>query len=410
VANQIQRTVLTSWINVLLICAPIGLCLHYVRSEILETFVVNYIALIPLWFMCDYALEQMEHYMSWTASTILDIFCFNTVQMISSFLLLLAKQIPVLQTSLVGGILNNILMVLGLSFFFGGMIEHQQQFNRVGALGFSSLLSIVVTSLLIPTAVKHLNQTTPENLVLQSRGVAFVLVFVYLASMTCQLVTHKDDYRRSGKSGHHGDPCSQDGNLHDSERIVLHPIPQAGRQTAASTVEPVLSGRAAAEQVEIKGPHLHFGVATSLFAVTIVLLYFCINATVDSISALTEKTALSHTFVGLILLPMPNADFAPISMAVDDNLEQTMKYTVWRSIQTALLVEPFVVLLSWWMGVGGVTLAFDGFEVVSLFTTILLLNFLVVDAQVYWIHGVLLLAEWVLIGIAAYFVTPELLK
>jgi Ca2+:H+ antiporter len=145
---------------------------------------------------------------------------------------------------------------------------------------------------------------------------------------------------------------------------------------------------------------------TAVFAVTIVLLYFCVNATVDSISALTQHR-LSETFVGLILLPIPNCDFAPISLAFDDSLEQTMKYTVGRSIQTALLVEPMVVLLAWWTGVSDVTLAFDGFEVVSLFTTILLLNFLVVDGKTHWVHGVLLLADWVLIGIAAYFVTPE---
>ncbi|KAK7700030.1 hypothetical protein SLS64_011256 [Diaporthe eres] len=126
------------------------------------------------------------------------------------------------------------------------------------------------------------------------------------------------------------------------------------------------------------------------------------------ISALTEQTSLTDTFVGLILLPIPNCDFAPISLAVDDQLEQIMKYTVGRSIQTALLVEPAVVLLAWGLRIPDVTLAFDGFEVVSLFTTILLLNFLVVDAKVHWVHGILLLADWVLIGIAAYFVHPQI--
>jgi Ca2+:H+ antiporter len=94
-------------------------------------------------------------------------------------------------------------------------------------------------------------------------------------------------------------------------------------------------------------------------------------------------------------------------LAIDDHAEQTMKYTVGRSIQTALLVEPLAVLTAWWMRVQGLTLAFDGFEVVSLFTTILLLNFLIVDAKVHWVHGMLLLADFALIGIAAFFVTPE---
>lgn len=121
----------------------------------------------------------------------------------------------------------------------------------------------------------------------------------------------------------------------------------------------------------------------ALFAASIVLLYFCIDATVNSISALTEQTSLTDTFVGLILLPIPNCDFAPISLAVDDQLEQTMNNTVGRSIQTALLVEPAVVLLAWGLSIPDVTLAFDGFEVVSLFTTILLLNFLMVDTKVH---------------------------
>ncbi len=100
-------------------------------------------------------------------------------------------------------------------------------------------------------------------------------------------------------------------------------------------------------------------------------------------------------FVELVLLLIPNCDFALISLAVDYFLEQTMRHKVGRSFQTAQLIEPLVVLLAWWLGIGDVTLAFDGFEVVSLFTTILLLGFLMVDTKVYWVHGVLLLVDWV---------------
>lgn len=103
-------------------------------------------------------------------------------------------------------------------------------------------------------------------------------------------------------------------------------------------------------------------------------------------------------------MPVPNCDFALISLAIDDFVEQTMKYTVGRSIQTALLVEPLAVLVGWGLHVKGVTLAFEGFEVVSFLTTILLLNFFIIDARVHWVHGMLLLADFALIGIAAYFV------
>jgi Ca2+:H+ antiporter len=202
VSNQLKRTILTSWINVFLICVPIGLYLS-ARGKSSEAFVINYLAEIPLWFMCDYALEEMEEYIGKTTSDLLDIITTNTVQVISSVLLLKGRQVSVLQTSLVGGILSNILMLLGLSILSGGVPNHEQEFNRTGAQGSSSLLSIAATSLLIPTAVKQLGQTTQENLVLQSRGVAVVLLFVYITYTYCQMVTHKKDYEKSGKSNNH---------------------------------------------------------------------------------------------------------------------------------------------------------------------------------------------------------------
>ena len=66
-----------------------------------EAFVINYLAEIPLWFMCDYALEEMEEYIGKTTSDLLDIVTPNTVQVTSSVLLLKAGQVSVLQTSLV---------------------------------------------------------------------------------------------------------------------------------------------------------------------------------------------------------------------------------------------------------------------------------------------------------------------
>ena len=437
IANQIQRTFLTSWVNLLVLCVPVGLILAHVEGDAHgpATFAINYVAEIPLWFMCDYALEEIEKYIGVTATDILDIFTTNTVQIISSGLLLRARQVDLLQTSLIGGILSNILVLLGLSISLGGVKNHRikdQYFNRTSAQGSSSLLSIAATSLLIPTAVKQLGQTTSRNLVLQSRGVAVVLLFVYLSYTLCQMWTHKHEYRASGKPKttvgagiqavtptiiepiSHGEADLEKGAASAQATGLASPM---GLTTVSSRHAPSVQSASNAsvqsgedpglDKNEIRGPQLDLPVAAALFAASIVLLYFCIDATVNSISALTEQTALTQTFVGLILLPIPNCDFAPISLAVDDQLEQTMKYTVGRSIQTALLVEPLVVLLAWGMHVPDVTLAFDGFEVVSLFTTILLLNFLVVDAKVHWVHGILLLADWVLIGIAAYFVTPE---
>jgi len=451
---------LTSWINALLVCVPIGLTLNRVYGNSPATFAVNYLAEVPLWFMCDYALEEMEKYLPRTISDLLDICTNNTVQLISSILLLKRGEVALLQTSLVGGILSNILVLLGLSLLSGGMSNHTQRFNRTGAQGSSSLLSIAATSVLIPTAEKELGQITADNLVLQSRGIAVVLLFIYFTYTFCQMYTHKEEYQDWGTSASHQHAApghahahaghgarGPDGHLADNGRVFDRLVMQMTVQAAIPAIEPVMRRNAHSLPVmvdsvkvpratcveretttatataavsseympaygpsaEILGPQLHLAVATAVFAAAAVLLFLCIDATVDSLSAMTgeDQAGLSPTFVGLILLPVPNYDFAAVSLAADDYLGQAFKYTVGRSIQTALLVLPLVVLMAWGMHVdGGVSLALDGFEVVSLFTTILLLNFLVVDAKVHWVHGVLLLADWVLIAIAAYFVSP----
>ncbi|KUI59011.1 Vacuolar cation/proton exchanger 1 [Cytospora mali] len=352
IANQVQRTFLTSWVNILLLCVPVGLILVHVRNAGPETFAINYVAEIPLWFMCDYALEEIEKYIGITATDILDIFTTNTVQIISSGLLLHARQVDMLQTSLIGGILSNILVLLGLSISLGGVKNRKnkdQFFKRTSAQGSSSLLSIAATSLLIPTAVKQLGQTNTRNLVVQSRGVAIVLLLLYLPYTFCQMWTHRNEYRASGKpkliantiynitptivepSNHDGadalkDPASalttglaSPASLKSVSSRQATPLQSPSRQSTQSVETPEI------EDHEVHGPQLDLPVATALFATTIVLLYFCIDATVNSISALTEQTALTQTFVGLILLPIPNCDFAPISLAVDDQLEQTMK-------------------------------------------------------------------------------------
>ena len=122
----------------------------------------------------------------------------------------------------------------------------------------------------------------------------------------------------------------------------------------------------------------------TLFVLTTVLLYFSIDFMVNSIDALTTTAGVSKTFVALILLPLPNCDLSAIAHAMKDDMDATVTYTVGKCLQTALLVTPLCVLLSWGLGVEDITLSFDGFAVVSLFAAILLLNFLIVEAKVSW--------------------------
>lgn len=57
--NQLRRTLLNSWINVLLIMAPVGIAVNYANVQPVAVFVINFIAIIPLAAMLSYATEEI---------------------------------------------------------------------------------------------------------------------------------------------------------------------------------------------------------------------------------------------------------------------------------------------------------------------------------------------------------------
>lgn len=129
VVHQIQRTLLAAWINILLACVPAGITLNFVLGPSISTFIINFIALIPLYFMTDLAMVEIDIRLGRVVSTFLNISTSNLFQLVSCILLLIRRQVAVLKLSLIGGILANILLLLGLSILLGGMRREQQYFK-----------------------------------------------------------------------------------------------------------------------------------------------------------------------------------------------------------------------------------------------------------------------------------------
>ena len=76
----------------------------------------------------------------------------NAVELIVSIIALAQNQILIVQTSLIGSMLSNLLLVMGMCFFFGGINRVEQHFNVTVAQTASSLLALAVASLIIPGA------------------------------------------------------------------------------------------------------------------------------------------------------------------------------------------------------------------------------------------------------------------
>lgn len=306
----------------------------------------------------------------------------------------LAKdEIVVVQTSLVGSILSNLLLVLGMCFFFGGLRRQEQFFNQTVAQTAASILALAIGSVIIPTCFNLFTPNTAKNtldIAALSRGTAVILLVVYAGFLYFQLSTHKEQFSAESKKV--------------PMRPRKHAIPDGGIAKGlvkaggigAGTGRPYLDERPPNDELinkdayedddeEPDEPQLHIAVAWGTLAAATAVIGICAEFMVDGISSITSSGAVSIEFVSLILLPIVGnaAEHATaVTVACKDKMDLAIGVAVGSSMQVPLLILPLVVIIGWIMGKDDMTLSFDGFQVAVLFISILLVNYLIGDGKV----------------------------
>lgn len=140
-------------------------------------------------------------------------------------------------------------------------------------------------------------------------------------------------------------------------------------------------------QDELEEPQLSVLVAILTLVISTAFVGICAEFMVDSINDLVEIAHLSKTFVGLILLPIVGnaAEHATaVTVAIKDKMDLAIGVAVGSSMQIALLLVPFVVVLGWCLGNDTMNLEFDGFQIAILFVSVLLVNYLIADGKSHW--------------------------
>lgn len=408
--SQFKATILNSWINILLIAVPVGIAVNYVHNvDPAAVFVINFIGIIPLAAMLSYATEEIALRTGETIGGLLNATFGNAVELIVSILALVAKppQIVIVQTSLIGSMLSNLLLVMGMCFFFGGWNRIEQNFNVVVAQTAASLLALAVGSLIIPAAFQawaagEANaEVKTQHIAALSRGTAVLLLLVYACYLFFQLKTHTEIYNAPSQKVDKRRTKVEGGEVSKSLGTM-----GAGASTMGGPVAQANITRTPEEEDDKEEPQLSIWVAMFTLAASTALVAICADYMVDSINALTKKGGLSKTFVGLILLPIVGnaAEHATaVTVACKDKMDLAIGVAVGSSMQIALLVIPFIVVLGWILGNDNMNLDFDGFQIAVLFVAVLLVNYLIADGKSHWLEGVLLMTLYLIIAIAAWF-------
>lgn len=409
VTNQIRATLFNSWINVLLIASPVGIALHFAKVNPVVVFTVNFIAIIPLAGMLSYATEEIALRTGEVIGGLLNASFGNAVELIVSVIALAKDQTLIVQTSLIGSMLSNLLLVLGMCFFFGGVNRMEQNFNMTVAQTAASLLFLSVSSLLIPTAFDEFarigdqsqaqgDPSHPKPHVADlSRATAILLLIVYGCYLFFQLKSHVKMF---------SEPSPKTEKRNVGEKFKNAVIPD--RMRHRGSVDSASGAHAAEEEEDDEPEEPQLSVMVAIGTLTAVTVLVALNAEflVDAINAVTCGGGISKNFVGLILLPIVGnaAEHATaVTVAIKDKMDLAIGVAVGSSMQIALLVLPFVVVLGWIIGKDDMTLFFDGFQITVLFVSVLLVNYLIQDGKSHWLEGVLLMTLYLIIAVAAWF-------
>lgn len=149
--------------------------------------------------------------------------------------------------------------------------------------------------------------------------------------------------------------------------------------------------------------------ALLILVVTTVLVSICADYLVGSIDETVEQAHIGKTFVGLILIPIVgNAaeHVTAVVMAVRNKMDLAMAVAIGSSIQIALFVTPFLVLLGWVVMDQPMTLHFESLEVVTFAASALIVAYIVRDGYSNYLEGALLLGLYLIIAVA-FFVSPD---
>ncbi|CAJ1340636.1 unnamed protein product [Effrenium voratum] len=344
---QALCSMLCNWTNLLLVCVPLGFISHLRDWGCLAVFSLNFLAIVPL----VHTGQMIGGLLNATFG--------NAVEMIVTVNAIKAGLVTVVQGSLIGSVLSNLLLVLGMAFFASGVVRKENCFNEMGASANVICLALGSVALALPTVFNGLENTSKQDVLAVSRASSGVVAAIYVCFLVFQLGTHSDMFL---------------GGEDEEEEVTL----------SALCALLVLIG------------------ATVAVAA-------CSELLVDSIEGVTEDYGLPEAFIGVILLPIVGnaAEHATaVTVAIKGKMDLSLGVAVGSSTQIALLVVPFSVFVGWAYDVP-MSLDFRRFDTSVLLLSVLMVSLVLRDGSSNWLQGAILMAIYLLVAILCWYIPPR---
>src|SRR5882762_3278193 len=165
------------------------------------------LAIVPIAALIVRSTEQVATRTGDAVGGLLNATFGNAPELIIALAALRAGYLDMVRASIVGAILANLLLALGIAFLLGGLRYRDQKYNPVAARTYSTMMLIAVISLVVPSAFSRI--LTPEGTIRQEQllniGIAVVLLLAYGLYLLFSLKTHPGAFASvdTGEEAHH---------------------------------------------------------------------------------------------------------------------------------------------------------------------------------------------------------------
>ena len=323
------------------------------------------LAIIPIAALIVHSTEQVASRTGDAVGGLLNATFGNAPELIISMVALRAGLLEMVRASLIGAILANLLLALGVSFFLGGLRYHDQVYRAEAARVYSSMMLLAVISLMVPSAFSRFFSDTDvlrqEHLL--NVGIAVALLLAYGLYLLFSLKTHPESF--ASEPGSTPQPEHEHGPSWGLPRAIGSLV---GASVLAAWMSEILVG--AAE-----------GTGKSL--------------------------GMTETFIGIVFLAIIGGaaeSGSAVTMALRNKMDLSLGIVLGSSIQIALFVAPALVLASYFVAPQPLQLSFNRAEIGSLFLAVLIASMVAGDGRSNWYRGVQLVTVYAIIALMFYFI------
>jgi Ca2+:H+ antiporter len=362
-------------ITVTVVAAIAAGLLHYAHMNQVVAFVVAALALATLASLVGRSVEALGDRMGPAATGILQTALGNLPELFVILFALKAGLYGVVKATIVGSILANVLLVLGLAFVVGGLKHGRQRFAADDGRTLGLMFTLAVFILAVPslTSAMHTPAESHERTV--SVIVSVVMLVLFALSLPATLGNKKLD--PAAPAGH--------GMTQGGSPIAANPDSVKARSVAAAHGEWPLA------------------MAIGMLAAAGIGAAFVSEWFVAALEPAMHAAGINEVFAGLVIVAIAgNAveNFVGIQLAAKNQMDYAVQVVLQSPVQIALTIAPIVCLAAAWLGQPDFNLVFSPLLLAAMMMSALVAVLVTFDGESNWFEGAVLIALYIAIATA----------